>query len=266
MTIRALSTAATGMSANEFNLDAIANNLANAGTTAFKRSQVNFEDLFYDQIKLPGAQDLQGKSTPTGIAVGLGTRVASTEVDHSEGNLLQTGEQLDLAIAGNGFFQIQDGTQILYTRAGTFSLNADGEIVMTSADRGRLLEPAVSIPNDATNITISSDGTITVLQAGQTTATQLGQIQTVRFINPQGLIQRGENLFAESDASGSPLIGTPGLEGRGEIRQGFLESSNIQPVRELIDLIKTQRNFELSSQVVQVADQMLQLIANLRRF
>ena len=266
MSIQALHTAATGMEASQFNLDTIANNLANAGTTAFKRTRVNFEDLFYDQIKLPGAQDLQGRLTPIGIAVGLGTRVAGTEVDHSEGNLLDTGQPLDLAIVGNGFFQVQDGTQLLYTRAGSFSLNADGEIVLASADRGRLLEPAITIPNDATAITISGDGSISVLQPGQTTATQVGQIQTVRFINPQGLIQQGENLFAQTDASGNALIGTPGLEGRGLIRQGFLEASNTEPVRELVDLIKTQRNFELNSQVIQAADQLLQLIANLRRF
>ena len=266
MTIRALYSAATGMEAFEFNLDTIANNLANAGTTAYKRSRVNFEDLFYEHFKLPGALDLQGKPTATGIALGLGTRVASTQLDFAEGNLQQTGGELDIAIVGDGFFQVQDGTQILYTRSGTFTRNANGEVVLASADRGRLLEPAITIPSDALEVSISGDGIVSVLQQGSSQLTQIGQIQTVRFVNPLGLIQRGENLYAPSDASGAPLIGDPGLEGRGLLRQGFLEASNVEPVRELIDLIKTQRNFELNSQVVQAADQMLQLTANLRRY
>ncbi len=266
MALQAMHTAATGMEAALFHLDTIANNLANAGTTAFKRSSVNFEDLFYDQIKLPGLQDQTGKLTPTGIAVGLGTRVQSTQVDHSQGSMLETGAQLDIAIVGDGFFQVQDGAEIQYTRAGNFALNADGEIVTASADRGRLLEPAITIPQDAVQVSISSDGTVSVLQAGSTTLTPVGQIQTARFINPQGLISVGENLYAQTDASGPPQIGIPGEEGKGLLRQNFLESSNVEPVRELVDLIKTQRNFELTSQVVQAADQTLQLIANLRRF
>jgi flagellar basal-body rod protein FlgG len=266
MTIRALYSAATGMEAFEFSLDTTANNLANAGTTAFKRSRVNFEDLFYEHYKLPGAQDLQGRMTSTGIALGLGTRVGSTQLDFAEGNLQQTGGELDIAIVGDGFFQVQDGTEILYTRSGTFSRNANGEVVLASADRGRLFEPAITIPSDAIEVSISGDGVVSVLQQGAQQLTQIGQIQTVRFVNPQGLIQRGENLYSQSDASGAPLVGDPGLEGRGLLRQGFLEASNVEPVRELIDLIKTQRNFELNSQVVQAADQMLQLTANLRRY
>lgn len=266
MGIRALSTAATGMEAFQFNLDNIANNLANAGTTAFKKTRVNFEDLYYQHLRLPGAQDLQGQTTPTGVAIGLGTRVASTGVDHRQGSLTETGGQLDLAIAGDGFFQVQDGDQTLYTRAGTFSINADGQVVLTSADRGRLLEPPMTIPQDATEISISSDGIVSVLTPGATTLQEVGQLELARFVNPQGLIQKGENLYAESTASGPPLIGNPGAEGRGAIRQGFLESSNVEPVRELVDMIKTQRHFELNSQVVQASDQMLQLVANMRRF
>ncbi len=266
MSIRAIHTAGTGMQGYLFNLDVVANNLANAGTTAFKRSRTNFEDLFYEHIKLPGAQDNQGALTPTGVAVGFGSRVQSTEVDHGEGSLLQTGSNLDIAIVGDGFFQVQDGAEILYTRAGNFTLNADGEIVTTSADRGRLLEPAITIPQDATQIVISSQGVVSVMQPGATTLTEVGQIQLSRFINSQGLIQRGENLYAASDASGAAQTGNPDSDGRGSLRQGFLESSNVQPVRELVDLIQTQRNFELSSQSVQAADQMLQLLNNLRRF
>ncbi len=267
MTIRALQSAATGMEAYEFNLDTIANNMANAGTTAFKRSRANFEDLFYQHLKLPGAQDANGRAAPVGIQVGLGTRIQGVEVDHKEGSLLQTGGALDLAIVGNGFFQLQDPSgQIVYTRAGTFSVNADGAVVMAGADIGRLLEPNITVPPGTTDISISGDGVVSVLEPPNQTPTQLGQIQTVKFLNPQGMIQLGENLYGATDASGSPQVGTPGLEGRGQIRQGFLEASNVEPVRELIDLIKTQRNFELNSQVVQASDQLLQLVANLRRF
>ena len=266
MSLRALHSAATGMEAFQFNLDSIANNLANAGTTAYKRSRVNFEDLFYQQLKLPGTQDsLSGTLVPNGTAVGLGTRVANTDLDHTQGNLLETGKPFDIAIVGDGFFQVTDGQNIFYTRSGNFTVNADGQVVLSSADRGWLLDPAITVPTDATDISISSDGTISIMQPGQTTATNLGQIQTVRFINPQGLLQRGENLYAITESAGNPQIGNPGIEGRGALRQGFLESSNVEPVRELVDLIKTQRNFELNSQVVQAADQTLQLIANLRR-
>jgi flagellar basal-body rod protein FlgG len=266
MSIRAMQSAATGMEGFMFNLDVIANNLANAQTTAFKRSRTNFEDLYYEYLKIPGAQDANGKFTPVGIDVGLGSRVASTQLDFFQGSLLETGKQLDIAITGEGFFQIQDGSQILYTRAGTFTRNADGEVVMASADKGRLIEPPITVPPDTLEIAISGEGIVSVIQAGSSASTQIGQIQTARFINPEGLIQMGENLYQQSDASGTPLLGNPGQEGRGLLRQGFLEASNVEPVRELIDLIKTQRNFELNSQVVQASDQTLQLIANLRRF
>ncbi len=266
MSLQALYAAATGMEANQFKLDNIANNLANAGTTGFKRQRVNFEDLYYQQFKAPGAQDYLGQLTPTGIALGLGTRVQSTAVEFTEGNLVPTNQQYDIAIVGNGFFQVQDGTQILYTRAGNFSVNDQGQLVLQSADRGRLLEPPIQIPQDAVEVTISSDGNVSVLQAGQTTQNLIGNITTAYFLNPQGLLQKGENLYSATNASGFPLIGQPGLEGRGLLRQGFLESSNVEPVQELVDLIKTQRNFELNSQVVQAADQTLQLTANLRRF
>lgn len=254
------------MQATMFNLDVIANNLANASTTAFKRSRTNFEDLYYEQIKIPGAQDSLGLLTPLGIAVGLGTRVASTQMDMSEGSLLETGRSLDIAIVGDGFFQIDDGNQTLYTRSGTFTLNPDGQIVLASADRGRLLNPPITIPTDATEIVISSDGFVSVRTPATPNLTPLQQIQLVRFVNPQGLLQLGENLYSETDASGQPLQGNPGQDGLGTLRQGFLEASNVEPVRELVDLIQTQRNFELNSQTVQAADQAMALIANLRRF
>ncbi len=266
MGLRALQTAATGMAANQFALDVVANNLANAGTTAYKRARTDFEDLYYEYLKIPGSQDLQGQLTPVGVHVGLGTQVSAVSDDHRQGSLLQTGRQLDVAVVGDGFFQVQDGGQIVFTRAGNFSVNADGQLVVESANRGRLVEPAITIPQDATQITISSDGNVFAQQAGSTTATQVGQLQLARFVNPQGLVRLGENLFSESDASGAAQIGIPGQDGIGTIRQNVLEASNVEPVRELVDLIKTQRHFELNSQVVQAADQSLQLLANLRRF
>jgi flagellar basal-body rod protein FlgG len=266
MSLRALYSAGTGMEAFQFNLDILANNLANASTTGFKRGRANFEDLYYQRIKDPGVQDSLGQLTPAGIDVGLGTRVASTTSEFTEGNLVQTDNQYDLAIAGDGFFQVQDGNQILYTRNGTFTVNPDGNLVLASADRGRLLEPQITVPPDAEEVTINSDGFVVAKIAGQAELTQLGQIELVRFINPQGLLHQGQSLFSATESSGAPLVGAAGTEGRGQIKQGFLEQSNVEPVRELVELIKTQRSFELNTQVVQAADQMLQLAANLRRF
>jgi len=254
------------MDAMQFRLDVIANNLANAQTTGFKRSRVNFEDLFYQYYKIPGMIDQLGRPTTQGMDVGTGTRVQSTEIDQTQGSLLSTGGNLDLAIAGDGFFQINDGNQFLYTRAGNFSVNANGEIVLASADRGRPLEPSITIPQDTLQVTISSDGIVSVMQAGQNQLNQIGQIQLARFLNPQGLLQMGQNLFQQTVGSGNPLISIPGQDGLGTIRQQFLEASNVEPVRELVDLITTQRTFELNSQAIQVADQSWQLVNNLRRF
>jgi flagellar basal-body rod protein FlgG len=268
MTVRALYTGASGMEAMESNLDTIANNLANAGTTAFKSSRVNFQDLIYQYVKLPGTQDSNGQFTPMGIGYGLGARVAATEVDQSQGNFIQTNGQLDMAISGQGFFQVQDPQTglTLYTRAGSFSINSNGQVVMATADIGRTLQPSITIPPGATQITISGDGVVSVLEPPNTTPTTVGQIQTAKFINPQGLVQLGQNLYQVSEGSGSALVGNPGLEGRGLVQQGYLESSNVDPTTELVNLIKTQRNYELNSQVVQASDQILQLLTNLRRF
>jgi flagellar basal-body rod protein FlgG len=254
------------MDAMQFRLDVIANNLANAQTTAYKRSRVNFEDLYYQYYKIPGMIDQFGRPTSQGTDVGTGVRVQSTELDMTQGSLLSTGGQLDLAIAGDGFFQVNDGNRFLYTRAGNFSINANGQIVVASADIGRPLEPAITIPQDTLQVTISADGIVSVLQAGQTQLNQIGQIQLARFINPQGLMQMGQNLYSQTVGSGNPLIGIPGQDGLGTLRQNFLEASNVEPVRELVDLITTQRTFELNSQAVQVADQSWQLVNNLRRF
>lgn len=259
-------TAASGMEANMFQLDNVANNIANSGTTAFKSQRVNFEDLFYEVHKVPGTPDAGGLETPIGVQVGLGTKVQSTELNFQQGALEQTDNPLDIAIVGDGFFVVNDGLQNVYTRAGDLTVNAEGTIVIASADKGRVLEPAITVPPDALEIGISADGIVTARLPGQQDVQQLGQIQTARFINPQGLLQLGENLYAESAASGTPIIGNPGLEGRGFVRQNFLESSNVEPVRELVTLIKTQRNVELNSQVLQAADTMLQLLGQLRPF
>lgn len=266
MTIRAMYSAASGMQVNEFQLDTIANNLANAGTTAFKKSRANFEDLFYQHLKIPGIADAGGQYTGVGNSVGLGARVQSTQVDQQQGSLLDTKEPLDLSVVGQGFFKVDDtsGNQ-LYTRAGNFTLNANGQVILASADRGRPLSPNISIPQGSKNISISSDGVITALLPGATTPSEIGRMTLTTFPNPQGLIQVGENLFMQSLASGVPIDGTPAQNGVGQIRQGYLESSNVEPVREIVQLIRTQRNFEMNGQVLQASDQILQLVANLRR-
>jgi len=244
----------------------IANNLANAQTTAFKSSRVNFEDLFYQHFRVPGMLNNQGRPTAVGMDVGLGVRVQSTELNMTPGSLNNTGQNLDLAIVGDGFFQVNDGTQILYTRAGNFSVNANGEVVLASSDQSRPLEPAITIPQGTSQISITSDGVVSILQQGQTQLTQIGQIQLAQFINPQGLLQMGQNLYAQTVGSGNPNINTPGQNGTGTIQQQFLETSNVEPVTELVNLISTQRTFELNSQAIQVADQTWQMINNLRRY
>lgn len=268
MGVQTLYTAATGMESLQTKLEVIANNLANVNTTAYKRDRANFEDLFYRQEILPGVQDQIGNRTPTGIAIGLGTRVNSTQTDFSQGAFQDTGRELDLTIVGEGFFQVVDPTgEIMYTRSGNFSVNSNGDLVMGSASTGRLLEPAINIPQDAIEISFSPSGQVFVRQFAQQQLSQIGQVQLAKFINPEGLLKLGENLYAQTDASNPPtVISNPGQDGLGSLRQGSLEASNVEPVRELIDLITTQRSFELNSQVVQAGDQMLQLVANLRRF
>lgn len=266
MSIRALHSAASGMDANQFSLDTIANNLANASTTAFKRSRANFEELFYEHLKLPGALDAAGNPTPIGVSVGLGTRISGTDMDLANGSFMQTDQPLDVAIAGSGYFQVIDGNgETLYARNGNFTLNANGDLVLASADSGRLVEPNINIPQGATEITITDDGRVTYKEPGASTITEAGQISLAQFTNPGGLLRLGDTLYSETDASGTAVIDFPGNQGLGVVKQGFLEASNVEPVRELVDLIKTQRHFELNSQTLQAADQMLQLISNLRR-
>jgi len=267
MSVQTLYTAATGMQALETKLDVIANNLANVNTTAFKKGRANFEDLFYRHHVLPGAEVNGGGMSATGTSIGLGTRVNSVQTDFKQGAFQQTNNSLDVAIEGNGFFQALDSDgSTVYTRTGNFSRNSDGNLVLGSASTGRLLDPQISIPEDAINIAIQPDGRVLVTQPGSTSATEVGQIQLATFINPEGLLKKGENLFLPTEAAGNVTTGNPGDTGIGVLKQNALEASNVEPVQELIDLITTQRSFELNSQAVQAGDQILQLVANLRRF
>jgi flagellar basal-body rod protein FlgG len=264
MSLRAMHSAASGMEAHQFGLDVIANNLANASTTAFKRSRTNFEDLFYQHTKVPGTEATAGQ-TGVGISVGLGTRVESTSQDYAQGSIQQTGGDFDFAIVGPGFFQVDDGGNQAYTRAGNFTRNANGELVIASADSGRRLQPAIQVPADARDFTLSADGVLSYRDATDNVVVA-GQIEIYTFPNTQGLLQIGENLLLPTPASGPATQGIPGQQGIGSLQHRVLEASNVEPVRELVDLIRTQRNFELNSQTIQAADQMLQLIGNLRRF
>lgn len=267
MSVQTLYTAATGMDALETKLDVIANNMANINTTAFKKDRANFEDLFYRQIRLPGATDADGSITSTGVEVGLGTRVSSTQTNYTQGAMQTTNNPLDFAIEGRGFFQVQDPAGgSLYTRAGNFGLNAVNQLVLGSAQTGWILEPSINIPPEAVDVVVSTDGQVQYLTADSPNLLNAGQLQIATFINPDGLLKMGDNLYKETDASGTPTQGNPGDNGAGVIRQGSLEASNVEPVQELIDLITTQRAFELNSQVVQAGDQIMQVAANLRRF
>jgi flagellar basal-body rod protein FlgG len=268
MAIAALNSAATGLRALSTRIDVVANNLANAETTAFKRSRVNFEDLMYLQLKQPGTTNAAGEVSPAGIAIGLGTKISNTQVDLEQGSLENTGRQLDVGIQGNGFFKVKimdsigDGEG--YTRNGNFFVNAEGQLVLGMGDGYRVL-PEIRIPEGVTDIAISQDGTVEVVRAGSNEKTAVGQLKLTQFINPQGLKLLGGSIYVPTEASGDPQDSNPGENGAGTILQGFLEGSNVDPVKELVTLIKTQRAFELNSQSIQTADQALQTIGNLRR-
>jgi flagellar basal-body rod protein FlgG len=267
MSVQTLYTAATGMESLQTKLDVIANNLANVNTTAFKADRANFEDLFYRHEPFPGNIDQNSNYAPVGTQIGLGARVQSTQSNFQQGSFEQTGEPLDLAIEGQGFFQVQDPSsgQILYTRAGNFSINANNQLVIGSAQTGRLVDPPITFPTDTTGISITSDGQALYLTPANSQMQSAGQMTLGMFPNPEGLLKLGENLYAQTDASGAVTPSNPGQQGAGVVRQGFLEASNVEPVRELIDLITTQRSFELNSQVIQAGDQILQEITNLAR-
>lgn len=266
MSVQTLYTAATGMEALETKLDVIANNMANINTTGFKKDRANFEDLIYRVNRLPGSTDADGNLTSTGIEVGLGTRVSSTQTNHTQGSMQTTGNPLDFAIEGEGFFRVIDPAgDFLYTRAGNFGINANGQLVLGSAHTGWIVDPPVNIPDNAVDVVVTADGQVQFRTTDSPTLQTAGQLNISNFINPDGLLKLGDNLFKETDASNTATQGQPGSPGFGVIAQGALESSNVEPVEELIDLITTQRAFELNSQVVQAGDQIMQIAANLRR-
>ena len=260
--IRALFTGATGMVAQQMNMDTIANNLANVNTTGFKKSRVNFQDLLYETIKPAGTETSDGATIPEGIQVGHGVRPSSIAKLYSTGNMIQTGNPLDIMIEGEGFFQIElPNGEIAYSRDGSFKRNQTG-VVMT-AD-GYQLTPGITIPNDAEAISVGRDGVVSVNVAG--VQQNIGTMQLVRFINPAGLDARlGGNILLETEASGTPTTGTPGIDGMGMIAQGFLENSNVQVVEEILQMIIAQRAYEASSKVIQSSDEMLQLANNVKR-
>jgi len=262
--IRALYSAASGMKAQELNLDNIANNLANANTVGYKARRAQFQDLMYQTVLAPGTAAGQQTVVPTGLQLGLGTHAASNEIVFTEGSFSETDNPLDLVIQGNGFFQVLQPTgELAYTRAGQFHFDKDGNIVTAS---GMALQPQIAIPNDAQSVTIAADGTVTYTLPNQTAAQQAGQIQLANFQNPSGLNSLGNNLYTPTDASGEPVVGVPGgPQGLGALLQGYTEQSNVSIVDEFIDMIQTQRGYEANSKVVTAADNMYQEVNNLQR-
>jgi flagellar basal-body rod protein FlgG len=259
--MRSLWISKTGMEAQQTQLDHISHNLANVATNGFKKSHAVFEDLMYQNLRQTGANSTEQTTLPTGLQVGLGTRAVATSRSFTQGNLQQSGNSLDLAIRGNGFFEVQmpDGTTG-YTRDGSFQVNAQGQMVTSN---GFLLQPGITIPANAQSITVGQDGTVSVAIPNQAAPQAVGQLQLTNFINPAGLQPMGQNLFTETAASGTPTTGVPGLESRGAIQQGFVETSNVNVVEELVGMIQTQRAYELNSKAIQTSDQMLQRLAQL---
>ncbi len=259
--IRSLWISKTGLDAQQTQLDVVANNLANVSTTGFKRARVAFEDLLYQNIRQAGANSSQQTQLPTGLQIGAGVKPVATARMFTQGNLQQTGNQFDLAINGQGFFQIQlpDGTTA-YTRDGSFRPDANGTLVNNS---GFALQPAITIPANAQTLTIGQDGTVSVTVPGQAAPQSLGQIQLANFVNPGGLESRGQNLFAETAASGTPNTNAPGSNGLGLINQSYLETSNVNVVEELVSMIQTQRAYEINSKAITTSDQMLARLGQL---
>ncbi len=257
---QALWIAKTGLDAQQTKMSNISNNLANAGTTGYKRSRVIFADLLYQNVRQAGAQSSQDTELPSGLMVGTGVRTVATEKIFTQGNLQRTDNQLDMAIQGRGFFQIlmPDGSEA-YTRDGTFQIDDQGQLVTSG---GFQLQPAISIPENALSVTIGGDGTVSVTIPGSTGSSQIGNVQMADFVNPAGLQPIGNNLLVESSASGSPQAGNPGLNGLGTVMQGFVESSNVNVVEELVNMIETQRAYEMNSRAISTTDQMLQYVAN----
>lgn len=257
---QALWIAKTGLDAQQTRMEVVSNNIANVSTTGFKRERAVFEDLLYQNISQVGASSTQDTQLPSGFSIGTGVRVVATEKLHSQGTLTNTGNPLDMAVQGKGFFQIlmPDGS-LAYTRDGSFQVNQDGQLVTSS---GYQVQPAITVPEGAQSVTIGSDGTVSVSLPGSAAATQVGSLQLTNFINPAGLQAIGQNLLLESGASGAPQTGTPGLNGLGTLLQGSVESSNVNIAEELVNMIETQRAYEMNSKAIQSADQMLQFVTN----
>ena len=256
----ALWAAKTGLDAQQTRMAVVSNNLANVNTTGFKKSRAVFEDLLYQNVRQVGAATSQDTQAPSGMSLGTGVRVVATEKTYTQGNLNQTGNSLDLAVSGRGFFQIllPDGT-LAYTRAGDFQLSSQGQLVTSS---GYVVQPGINIPQGAQSITVGADGVVSVQLAGQSTPTQVGTLQLVDFVNPTGLQPRGENLLLETAASGTAQPGSPGQSGLGTLEQGAIESSNVNVVEEMVNMIETQRAYEMNTKAIQTTDQMLQYLSN----
>jgi flagellar basal-body rod protein FlgG len=252
--------AKTGLDAQQTRMSLISNNLANVNTTGYKRGRASFQDLMYQTVRQPGAQTSQQTQSPSGLMVGTGTQVVSTEKLFTQGNLLQTNNPFDLAINGRGFFEVQlpDGSAA-YTRDGSFQVDSQGQLVTAS---GYPLQPGINIPPNAQSVTIGSDGTVSVQLAGESAPQQVGSVTVADFINPAGLQAKGENLFAETASSGAPQTGAPGQSGLGLLIQGSLESSNVNVVEELVNMIETQRAYEMNSKAISTTDQMLAYVSN----
>jgi flagellar basal-body rod protein FlgG len=261
--MRALNTSASGMYAQELYIDMIANNLANVNTTAYKKTRIEFQDLLYETLRATGDENTPGDNPPVDLQVGHGTRAIAIQKSFSQGAVALTNNALDCAIKGDGFFQIEqaDGT-IAYSRDGSFKLSADGKIVTAN---GLPLEPEIIVPIDASDVIMSPDGKVSVLIPGQVDPQEIGQIELVRFINPAGLSNIGQNLYTETVNSGQPIIGTPGLEGYGPLTQGNLESSNVEVIEEMVNMIAAQRAYEINSKAIKTADDMLTRATNLVR-
>ncbi|UCD95225.1 MAG: flagellar basal-body rod protein FlgG [Candidatus Zixiibacteriota bacterium] len=261
--LKAMRTAVTGMTAQQMNVDNIANNLSNVNTTGFKRTRVEFQDILYQNFRKAGTPTAIGTTIPTNLAIGYGTRPVATVRDFSVGDFQHTGNALDMAISGNGFFQITmpDGT-ISYTRDGGFKISAEGQVVTVD---GFFMYPEINIPEDANSIAVSIDGEVSVLLVGNEIPQTIGQIELARFINPAGLSAIGHNLYNQTPASGAPIVGNPAEEGLGKIDQGYLEISNVKVVDEMVNMIVAQRAYELNSKVIQTSEDMLQISNNLKR-
>jgi flagellar basal-body rod protein FlgG len=259
--IRSLWISKTGLDAQQMQLDTISHNLANVGTNGYKRAHAQFEDLLYQNLRQSGAQETQQNTLPSGLQLGTGVRPVGTSRVFTQGNLNRTENPMDLAINGNGFLQVQmpDG-MTAYTRDGALRVDSAGQLVTAN---GFPLVPAITLPANATTITIGADGIVNALVPGNATPTQVGQIQTASFVNPAGLDPQGQNLFRETAASGTPAVGTPGLNGHGTISQGYVETSNVNVVEELVSMIQTQRAYEINSKAIQTSDQMLGRLSQL---